>query len=53
MEQKRKTGYFNERGDAFFACDGTRITELNGKPVLKLRFAARFSLSKGNLTPTE
>ena len=53
MEQKKKTGYFNERGDAFFAGDGTRITELDGKPVLALRSATEFSLSKGDLTPAE
>ena len=53
MEQEKKIGYFNERGDAFFAGDGTRITELDGKPVRELRFAARFSLSEGDLTPAE
>ena len=53
MKQKRKTGYFNERGDAFIAGDGTRITELDGKPVRELRSATEFSLSKGDLTPAE
>ena len=53
MKQKRKTGYFNKRGDAFFAGDGTRITGLDGKPVRALRFAAGFFLSEGDLTPAE
>lgn len=47
MKQKKKTGYFNERGDAFIAGDGTRITELDGKPVRALRSATEFSLSLG------
>lgn len=53
MEQEKKRGYFNERGDAFFAGDGTRITELGGQSVRELRSATEFSLSKGDLTPAE
>ena len=54
MKQKKKTGYFNEIGDAFIAGDGTRITELDGQSVRALRSATVFSLSKGAmLNPAE